>query len=129
MAHMRLGRAQAKAAAPAPTKGTKQGNARGNYERQSGHLPNGTSTAERSTGINPKAEEPIAPRMPNPPPAYAMAGRAPPPPPRRAGDPARRPDPGRGASPAVRRRGARAPAGPVRPAGGLGHDAAHAAVD
>jgi hypothetical protein len=65
MAHMRLGRAQTKADAPAHTKGIKQGNARGNYERQSGHLPNGTSTAERSTGINPKAEEPIDPRMPN----------------------------------------------------------------
>jgi hypothetical protein len=30
-----------------------------------GHKPDGTSTAERSTGIDPKAREPIDPRMPN----------------------------------------------------------------
>ena len=45
--------------------GVKQGNAAGNYEKQAGHLPDGTSTAARSTGINPKAHEPIDPRMPN----------------------------------------------------------------
>jgi hypothetical protein len=32
---------------------------------QPGHLADGRSTAERSTGINPKAHEPIDPRMPN----------------------------------------------------------------
>jgi hypothetical protein len=30
-----------------------------------GHLPDGRSTAERSTGINPKAHDPILPAMPN----------------------------------------------------------------
>jgi hypothetical protein len=30
-----------------------------------GHQPDGTSSAERSTGINPGAREPIDPRMPN----------------------------------------------------------------
>jgi hypothetical protein len=42
-----------------------QGNSTGNYEKQAGHLPDGRSTAERSTGINPKARNPIDPRMPN----------------------------------------------------------------
>lgn len=50
---------------PAHTPGTKSGNSKGNYEKQKGHLPDGRSTAARSTGINPKAREPIDPRMPN----------------------------------------------------------------
>jgi hypothetical protein len=50
---------------PTHTPGIKQGNSKGNYERQPGHLPDGRSTAERSTGINAKAREPIDPRMPN----------------------------------------------------------------
>jgi hypothetical protein len=45
--------------------GIKQGNSKGNYEAQIGHLPDGRSTADRSTGINAKAREPIDPRMPN----------------------------------------------------------------
>jgi hypothetical protein len=50
---------------PTHVKGTKSGNAKGNYERQTGHRPDGTSTAERSTGINSKGAQPIDPRMPN----------------------------------------------------------------
>jgi hypothetical protein len=50
---------------PAHTPGIKQGNSTGNYERQPGHLADGRSTAERSTGINAGAREPIDPRMPN----------------------------------------------------------------
>jgi hypothetical protein len=55
---------------PAPDKlahtpGIKQGNSKGNYESQTGHLPDGRRTAAASTGINPKAREPIDPRMPN----------------------------------------------------------------
>jgi hypothetical protein len=50
------------------TPGVRQGNARGNYERQGGHLPDGRATAERSTGVNPEAANPIDPRMPNIPP-------------------------------------------------------------
>jgi hypothetical protein len=50
---------------PAHTPGIKQGNAKGNYEKQVGHLPDGRRTAAASTGINPKAREPIDPRMPN----------------------------------------------------------------
>jgi hypothetical protein len=49
----------------AHTPGIGQGNAKGNYERQGGHLPDGTSTAERSTGINSQRRDPIDPRMPN----------------------------------------------------------------
>ena len=50
---------------PAHTPGIKEGNAKGSYEKQAGHRPDGTSTAARSTGINPKAHEPIDPSMPN----------------------------------------------------------------
>jgi hypothetical protein len=45
--------------------GIKQGNSKGNYEKMTGHKPDGTSTAERSTGVNAGAHEPIDPRMPN----------------------------------------------------------------
>jgi hypothetical protein len=65
MANLRLGKAATKPDAPAHTPGIKQGNSTGNYEKQPGHLPDGRSTAERSTGINPKKREPIDPRMPN----------------------------------------------------------------
>ena len=51
--------------APAHTPGTKQGNSRGNYEKQAGHLPDGRSTAVRSTGVDAKGREPIDPSMPN----------------------------------------------------------------
>ena len=49
----------------AHTPGIRQGNAPGSYARQPGHRPDGRSTARRSTGINPKARDPIDPRMPN----------------------------------------------------------------
>ncbi|HEX4717577.1 MAG TPA: hypothetical protein VH300_03540 [Thermoleophilaceae bacterium] len=49
----------------AHTPGIKQGNSRGNYDKQSGHLPDGRSNARRSTGINPELEDPIDPSMPN----------------------------------------------------------------
>jgi hypothetical protein len=65
MAKMRLGKPDIEPDTPSHTPGIKQGNSKGNYERQTGHLPDGRSTAARSTGINPKAREPIDPRMPN----------------------------------------------------------------
>lgn len=65
MARMKVGEADVKMDAPAHVAGIKQGNSTGNYERQAGHLPDGTSTAERSTGINAKKRDPIDPRMPN----------------------------------------------------------------
>jgi hypothetical protein len=46
-------------------KGIKQGNAVGNYAKNSGHNADGTSDQRRSTGINAAAREPIDPRMPN----------------------------------------------------------------
>ena len=68
MAGIRVGNPQVKPDAPAHTKGTNQGNS-GPTEKQVGHNADGTVTAARSTGINPKAREPIDPRMPNLPPA------------------------------------------------------------
>jgi hypothetical protein len=50
---------------PAHTPGIKSGNSKGNYERQSGHLPDGRRTAEASTGVNADGRKPIDPRMPN----------------------------------------------------------------
>jgi hypothetical protein len=50
---------------PAHTPGINQGNATGNYDSMKGHNKDGTSTSERSTGVNPKAAGPIDPRMPN----------------------------------------------------------------
>lgn len=67
--HLKTGKSDVTHDASAHTPGIKQGNSRGNYERQKGHLPDGKVTAERSTGINPKAENPIDPSMPNLPPA------------------------------------------------------------
>jgi hypothetical protein len=54
---------------PAHTPGINQGNSKGNYEKQSGHLPDGRRTAEASTGVNAKGRQPIDPSMPNLPPA------------------------------------------------------------
>jgi hypothetical protein len=65
MERMRLGKPQTKTDKPTHVAGTKQGNATGNYEKQPGHLPDGRSTARRSTGINADKREPIDPRMPN----------------------------------------------------------------
>jgi hypothetical protein len=46
-------------------KGIKAGNSKGNYEKNVGYKSDGTSTAERSTGVNAAGREPIDPRMPN----------------------------------------------------------------
>jgi hypothetical protein len=69
MTNLKVGKPDVAPDAPAHTPGIKQGNAKGNYERQPGHKPDGRVTAERSTGINAKAENAIDPRMPNLPPA------------------------------------------------------------
>ena len=50
---------------PSHVKGIKSGNSTGNYASMSGHNPDGTSTAERSTSINVAGAEPIDPAMPN----------------------------------------------------------------
>ena len=44
-------------------KGIGEGNTKGNYEKMGGHKADGTSTAERSTGV--ATTEPIDPSMPN----------------------------------------------------------------
>jgi hypothetical protein len=45
--------------------GINQGNSKGNYEKQVGHNQDGTSSARRSSGVNPEGREPIDPSMPN----------------------------------------------------------------
>lgn len=65
MADIRVGKPMVRPDAPAHIPGTFQGNAKGNYEKMPGHNPDHTSTARRSTGVNPGGREPIDPRMPN----------------------------------------------------------------
>ena len=65
MPNIKLGKAQVSPDMPAHVPGIREGNAKGSYDKMAGHKPDGTSTAQRSTGINPKAEEPIDPSMPN----------------------------------------------------------------
>jgi hypothetical protein len=50
---------------PAHTPGIRMGNEPGAYEKQPGHLPDGRSSAERSSGVNVKGRETIDPRMPH----------------------------------------------------------------
>ena len=49
---------------PSHTEGITQGNATGDYEKRSGHNPDGTATARRATGIAADDREPIDPSMP-----------------------------------------------------------------
>jgi hypothetical protein len=65
MSLIKLGQAEVTPDLPTHVPGIQQGNAKGNYEKMVGHNPDGTSTAARSTGINPKLAEPIDPSMPN----------------------------------------------------------------
>ncbi len=62
---LRLGKPDVRVDLPSHTRGVKQGNSTGNYAKQPGHLPNGRSTAARSTGIRPRTKNPILPGMPN----------------------------------------------------------------
>jgi hypothetical protein len=50
---------------PTHVKGIREGNSAGNYDKELGHNPDGTSTAWRSTGVHPQSQEPIDPSMPN----------------------------------------------------------------
>jgi hypothetical protein len=59
---IRVGKPAVKPDTPAHTKGIHEGN---KGPPGPGINPDGTSTAERSTGINPKNEDPILPGMPN----------------------------------------------------------------
>jgi hypothetical protein len=60
-----VGAPDVKTDTPSHVQGTREGNATGNYEKQKGHLRDGRSTAERSTGIHARSKNPIDPRMPN----------------------------------------------------------------
>ena len=60
-----FGKGEVKVDLPSHTKGINQGNAKGNYEKMTGHKADGRSTATRSTGVNAKFHEPIDPSMPN----------------------------------------------------------------
>jgi hypothetical protein len=65
VAEIRVGKPDVEVDIAAHTPGVPEGNSEGNYEKMPGHLPNGKSTAARSTGVNSKAEDPIDSRMPN----------------------------------------------------------------
>jgi hypothetical protein len=62
---IKTGKPQVDLEKSAHTKGVRQGNAKGNYAGQPGHLPDGRSTAARSTGVQAKQRDPILPGMPN----------------------------------------------------------------
>jgi hypothetical protein len=62
---IKVGKPQVTHDKPSHVPGVRQGNSTGNYERSKGHLPDGRSTAKRSTGIRPKHHNPILPAMPN----------------------------------------------------------------
>lgn len=49
----------------AHTKGVRQGNSKGHYEKQPGFLKDGRATSSRSTGVLPGIKDPIHPDMPN----------------------------------------------------------------
>lgn len=62
---LRLGKPQVKTSKPSHVSGVREGNAKGHYKAQPGHLEDGTSTARRSTGINAEKRNPIDPSAPN----------------------------------------------------------------
>jgi hypothetical protein len=63
--NLAVGKPQARPDTPSHVRGVKEGNEPGHYEKMTGHLPDGRSTARRSTGIVSSKHEPIDPRMPN----------------------------------------------------------------
>jgi hypothetical protein len=68
IANVKVGKAQVDPAAPAHTRGVREGNQPGSLAREKGIEPVdgiAVGTAERSTGINAKARNPIDPRSPN----------------------------------------------------------------
>jgi len=68
MAEIRVGEPDVEPDASSHIKGVAQGNAKGAYDKETGHHADGTADARRSTGVNPKAHNPILPIMPNLPP-------------------------------------------------------------
>ena len=74
MPKLRLGGAQTPTDAPTHIKGVKQGNSKGNYEKQVGHLPDGRRTAASVDGHQPGAAR--ADRPAHAEPAAGLAGMA-----------------------------------------------------
>jgi hypothetical protein len=71
VANVRIGKPQIRPDGPSHIPGIRMGNAPGSLAREPGFHPvNGLvkASAERSTGINARARNPIDPRMPNLPP-------------------------------------------------------------
>ncbi len=70
-ANLKVGRAKVSPSRPSHVAGIRQGNRRGNIDHERGILQDpddprfARGTAERSTGINARARNPIDPRMPN----------------------------------------------------------------
>lgn len=76
--NLRLGDPDTSPDNSAHTPGVRQGNRRGTFDSEPGHIntghegagrPTGKATARRSTSINPEHRNPIDPRSPNLPPA------------------------------------------------------------
>ena len=63
--NIRIGEPDVSPSAATHTPGVRRGHSKSAYPSESGHLPDGRSTARRSTGINPDLHDPIDPRMPN----------------------------------------------------------------
>jgi hypothetical protein len=63
--NLAVGEPDTEPTAPSHVRGVHEGNEPGNYETMHGHLPDGRSTAERSTGIDPESKNAILPEMPN----------------------------------------------------------------
>jgi hypothetical protein len=70
-ANLKVGKAHVSPSRPSHVAGIREGNRRGNIDRERGIIQDpddprfAKGTAERSTGINPRARNPIDPRMPN----------------------------------------------------------------
>lgn len=63
--NVRTGKPDIDPDAPTHISGVSEGNSCGNYEKQQGHMSDGKSSAERSTGINAKGRDVVDPTMPN----------------------------------------------------------------
>jgi hypothetical protein len=68
MGEIRVGHPDVRIDLPSHVWGVRRGNEEGSYDREAGFHPDGTVDSRRSTGINPKAHDPILPGMPNIPP-------------------------------------------------------------
>jgi hypothetical protein len=64
MARLKVGRPDTTPDAAAHTAGVYSGNAKGNYDRTPGMLPDGRRTAESVTGVAPGKHGPIDNKMP-----------------------------------------------------------------